>query len=49
MRAYCPHPTLIEWDNDLPEFSVLVDEAARVDSIVSEMLSNTEGPQRVAR
>lgn len=29
-----PKPTLIEWDKDLPEFSVLLDEAKKADKIL---------------
>jgi hypothetical protein len=29
-------PTLIEWDTDLPELTVLVDEAHRADAILEE-------------
>jgi uncharacterized protein (UPF0276 family) len=29
-----PVPTLIEWDNDIPAFSVLAAEAARADAIL---------------
>ncbi len=31
-----PVPTLIEWDNDVPAWSVLMDEAARADAVLSE-------------
>ena len=31
-----PVPTLIEWDNDVPAWSVLMDEAARADAALSE-------------
>jgi hypothetical protein len=33
VRRFGPLPTLIEWDNDLPSFSVLLGEAARADSV----------------
>lgn len=33
VRRFGPVPTLIEWDNDLPSFSVLLGEAARADSV----------------
>jgi len=32
-----PVPTLIEWDNDIPEFEVLVDEANKAQKVMSEM------------
>ncbi len=31
-----PVPTLIEWDNDVPAWAVLMDEAARADIVLSE-------------
>jgi uncharacterized protein (UPF0276 family) len=31
-----PVPTLIEWDNDIPEFSVLVDEANRAQRVLDK-------------
>jgi hypothetical protein len=33
VRRFGPIPTLIEWDNDLPPFSVLLGEAARADAV----------------
>jgi uncharacterized protein (UPF0276 family) len=35
-RRFGHLPTLIEWDSDLPELAVLVDEAARADAIMRE-------------
>jgi len=32
-----PLPTLIEWDNDLPEFDVLLAEARRADTLLTEV------------
>lgn len=32
-----PRPTLIEWDNDIPEWSVLAAEASRADRLLSAM------------
>lgn len=32
-----PIPTLIEWDNDIPEFEVLADEANKAQKVLSEM------------
>jgi uncharacterized protein (UPF0276 family) len=34
LARYGPVPTLIEWDTDIPEFSVLQDEAGRAQSIL---------------
>jgi hypothetical protein len=33
VRRFGPIPTLIEWDNDLPPFAVLLGEAARADAV----------------
>ena len=33
VRRFGPVPTLIEWDNDLPPFAVLMGEAARADAV----------------
>jgi uncharacterized protein len=30
-----PLPTLIEWDNDVPAYDVLLGEAARADAILT--------------
>ena len=49
LRRFGPRPTLIEWDNDLPEFSTLIAEAARVDQIVAETFSVLEEAQYVTR
>jgi hypothetical protein len=35
-----PRPTLIEWDNDVPAWEVLLTEAKRVDLIIAERRSN---------
>ena len=32
-----PVPTLIEWDNDIPEFAVLVDEANKAQKVLTKM------------
>ena len=32
-------PTLIEWDTDLPALDVLLDEAARAQAAMSEVLT----------
>ncbi len=36
VQRFGPIPTLIEWDTDLPELAVLVDEARRADAILEE-------------
>ena len=36
-----PVPTLIEWDNDVPEWKVLKDEAAKADAILARHTRQT--------
>ena len=36
VRRFGPKPTLIEWDNDLPAFGVLTEEARRADRVAAE-------------
>lgn len=38
-----PVPTLIEWDNDIPEWPVLFEEAMRAEKIIVERRSNAAG------
>ena len=35
-------PTLIEWDNDLPDWPVLADEAARADALLNAVTGEVE-------
>jgi hypothetical protein len=35
-----PVPTLIEWDNDIPAWPVLFDEAMRAERIMAERRTN---------
>lgn len=37
-------PTLIEWDNDIPTWDVLFDEAVKAEKIMSARLSNAKAP-----
>ena len=37
LRRGGPRPTLIEWDNDIPEWRVLAAEAAQADAILSDL------------
>ncbi len=41
-------PTLIEWDNDVPSLDVLVDEAAKADTILDSFFSTEAGHVRAA-
>jgi uncharacterized protein (UPF0276 family) len=45
LRRFGPRPTLIEWDNDIPELSRLLEQAARADSIAAAV--SQEARQRV--
>lgn len=38
VRRFGPTPTLIEWDNDLPPFAVLLAEAARADAVAAHAI-----------
>jgi uncharacterized protein (UPF0276 family) len=38
VRRFGPAPTLIEWDNDIPAFTTLLDQARRADSVASGAL-----------
>lgn len=49
VRRFGPKPTLIEWDNDLPGFSVLLGEADRADQIALQALSEEWTDHAVAR
>jgi hypothetical protein len=37
IRHLGPVPTLIEWDNDIPKFEVLADEAGKAQKVLNEM------------
>ncbi|WP_316356442.1 DUF692 domain-containing protein [Devosia sp.] len=43
-----PVPTLVEWDNNLPAFSVLADEARIVDLAITEVSARGDRQERVA-
>jgi uncharacterized protein (UPF0276 family) len=38
LRRHGPQPTLIEWDNDLPDLATLIAEARRADVLIDEAL-----------
>lgn len=38
LRRFGPLPTLIEWDNELPEVAVLLSEAARAEAVAARVL-----------
>ncbi len=37
LRQFGPTPTMIEWDRDLPELSVLLEEAAKADAVCASV------------
>jgi hypothetical protein len=39
LRRFGPRPTLIEWDNDIPPFARLLDEAEHADSVAASALN----------
>ena len=38
VRRFGPQPTLIEWDNDLPTFATILNEAGRANSVAADAL-----------
>ena len=47
LERFGPRPTLIEWDTDIPAFSVLLDEARRAGSVIVRSLAEG-GPRGLA-
>lgn len=43
-----PVPTLIEWDNDVPDFPTLLAEATRADALIAAEAARRNRPARVA-
>ena len=39
-------PTLIEWDTDIPELSVLLNEKNKAEAIINKVLSQTENKKQ---
>ncbi len=39
VQRFGPRPTLIEWDNDIPQLATLLNEAARADTIAAHAVS----------
>lgn len=39
LRRFGPRPTLVEWDNELPELATILAEAARADAVAAEVLA----------
>jgi uncharacterized protein (UPF0276 family) len=42
VRRFGVQPTLIEWDNDLPTFATIMNEAMRADSIAADALDRRQ-------
>ncbi|NNF96827.1 MAG: DUF692 family protein, partial [Halobacteria archaeon] len=40
LQRFGPVPTLIEWDNDIPDFSVLQQEAQTASAILHKVCRN---------
>jgi hypothetical protein len=38
LRRHGPQPTLIEWDNELPDLATLIAEARRADAVMQAAL-----------
>jgi len=41
LRRFGPRPTLIEWDNELPDFATLLGEAARAEAVAAGVLGES--------
>jgi hypothetical protein len=48
LRRTGPVATLVEWDNDVPGFDVLLDEARRADAMLAEEAGRRNGSARAA-
>jgi uncharacterized protein (UPF0276 family) len=47
LRRHGPQPTLIEWDNDLPDLATLLAEARRADAVMQASFSSPEALRAV--
>lgn len=47
LRRFGPRPTLIEWDNDLPELGTILREAERAD-VIAATITNDESAHAIA-
>jgi hypothetical protein len=36
LRRFCPKPTIVEWDNDIPPLTTLLGEAARAGTVAAQ-------------
>ena len=45
LRRFGPTPTIIEWDNDIPELATLLGEAARADAVRAQVLQHPRQKQ----
>jgi len=48
LRRFGPRPTLMEWDTDIPDLAVLLDEAARADAVIAAVAREADHDARAA-
>jgi uncharacterized protein len=48
LRRFGSRPTLMEWDADIPDLAVLLDEAARAETVIAGMVQEAGGDARAA-
>lgn len=48
LRRFGPRPTLMEWDTDIPDLEVLLDEAARAEAVIDAVTPEASDGARAA-
>jgi uncharacterized protein len=48
LRRFGSRPTLMEWDADIPDLAVLLDEAARAETVIAGVVQEAGGDARAA-
>jgi uncharacterized protein (UPF0276 family) len=48
LRRFGSRPTLLEWDTDIPDLAVLLDEAARADAVIADVAREADDDVRAA-
>jgi uncharacterized protein len=48
LRRFGSRPTLMEWDTDIPDLAVLLDEAARAETVIAGVVQEAGGDARAA-
>ena len=48
LQRFGSRPTLLEWDTDIPDLAVLLDEAARADSAIADVAREAGHDARAA-